>query len=193
METLNDLPIRLFESSCQWEKWLESHHAEPQGAWLKIAKKASGMQSVSYSEALELALCYGWIDGQKQSYDEQYFLQKFTPRRPKSIWSRINVEKVALLTASGKMKPSGLLAVEVAKQNGRWDLAYDSHRTITVPPDFQAALDQNPQAKEFFATLNKTNKYAILWRIQTARNPKARLGRIQKLLEMLKEGKKIHP
>ena len=103
------------------------------------------------------------------------------------------MEKVALLTASGKMKPSGLLAVEVAKQNGRWDQAYDSHRTITVPPDFQAALDQNPQAKEFFATLNKTNKYAILWRIQTASNPKTRLGRIQKLLEMLKEGKKLHP
>ncbi|MDB5178317.1 MAG: hypothetical protein JWN01_260 [Patescibacteria group bacterium] len=190
---LKDLPVVLFESSGYWEQWLNAHHAQPQGLWLKIAKKASGTPSVSYAEALDVALCYGWIDGQKQSFDEQYYLQKFTPRRPRSIWSKVNVGKIAVLTAAGKMMPSGLAAVEAAQQDGRWDQAYDSHRTSTVPADFQEALDQSPQAKTFFVTLNKTNAYAILWRIQTAKKPETRRARIEKFIVMLSAGKKFYP
>lgn len=193
METLNGLQIILFPSPQDWEDWLAAHYTQPEGVWVKIAKKASGLASVSYVEALDVALCYGWIDGQKQSFDAAYYLQKFTPRRPKSIWSKVNVKKVAVLTAAGKMKPAGLAAVDAAKQDGRWDQAYDSHRTMAVPADFQAILDKNPQAKAFFATLNKTNTYAILWRIQTAKKPETRQARIEKCIAMLNEGKKFHP
>lgn len=193
MQTLNELRIIRFESPKDWEQWLEANHAQPQGVWLKIAKKDSGATSVNYTEALDVALCYGWIDGQKQSFDTTYYLQKFTPRRPKSIWSKVNVKKVAALTAAGKMKPGGLAAVDAAKQDGRWDQAYDSHRTTEVPSDFQAALDAHPQAKAFFATLDKTNTYAILWRIQTAKKPETRRARIEKCIAMLNEGKKFHP
>ena len=175
MESLANLPIQLFETASDWEKWLAEHYMETAGLWLKIAKKASGKASVSYAEALDSALCYGWIDGQKQSYDEQYFLQKFTPRRPKSIWSKVNVDKIAALSAAGRMQASGIAAVEAAKQDGRWDQAYDSHSTSTMPDDFQKALDQNPSAQTFFASLNKTQRYSFLWRIQTARTPEARL------------------
>jgi len=182
----------LFESQRDWEIWLDSNYGEQKGRWLKIAKKASGLASVSYAEALDAALCYGWIDGQKQKYDENYYLQKFTPRRPRSIWSKVNVEKVAILTAAGKMKPSGLLTVESAKQDGRWDAAYDSHRTIEISDDFQAALEQNPQAKVFFEALNKTNRYAILWRIQTVKRPENRKLKIDSIIAMLEAGQKFH-
>ncbi len=192
METLSNLPIVLFKSASDWEQWLQANHTQPQGLWLKIAKKASGKASASYAEALDIALCYGWIDGQKASYDEQYFLQKFTPRRPKSLWSKVNVKKVAALIAAGRMKPAGLAAIEAAKQDGRWDLAYDSPSTSTVPPDFQAALDQNPRAKTFIATLNKTNVYAMLWRIQTAKKPETRQARIEKLISMLNDEQKLY-
>jgi len=192
-ELLNNLPVILFESPTIFEQWLENHYAELSGIWLKIAKKNSQRQSVSYAEALEVALCYGWIDGQKRAYDEQFFLQKFTPRRAKSIWSKVNVDKVVMLIAEHKMKPSGLAVVEAAKKDGRWDQAYDSASTITTPPDFQIALDQNLQAKEFYTTLNKTNTYAILWRIQTAKTPQARQAKIEKLIDMLNRGQTIHP
>ena len=191
-ETLARLPIALFETSKDWERWLSENHAEPVGLWLKIAKKAAGKRSVSYSEALDVALCHGWIDGQKQSYDAEYFLQKFTPRRPKSIWSKTNVENVARLEAAGLMQAGGLAAVEAAQADGRWDLAYDSSRTIEVPEDFQAALDENPKAKAFFATLNKTNAYAALWRIQTAKKLETRRARIVRLVAMLEAGEKLH-
>lgn len=191
-ETLAGLPITLFETSKDWEQWLSKNNTNPIGLWLKIAKKASGKHSVSYLEALDVALCYGWIDGQKQSYDAEYFLQKFTPRRPKSVWSKVNVENIARLTASGLMQAGGLAAVEAAKADGRWDQAYDSSRTIEVPEDFQTALDKNLKAKAFFATLNKTNTYAVLWRIQTAKKPETRRARIESLISMLEAGEKLH-
>lgn len=191
-ETLLGLSIRLFETPNDWERWLRENYSEPNGLWLKIAKKASGKRSVSYSEALDVALCYGWIDGQKRLYDAEYFLQKFTPRRPKSIWSKVNVDNIARLTAAGLMQPSGLAAVEAAKVDGRWDQAYDSSRTIEVPEEFQTALDANSKAKSFYATLNKTNTYAILWRIQTAKKPETRRDRIEKLIAMLEAGEKLH-
>jgi uncharacterized protein YdeI (YjbR/CyaY-like superfamily) len=192
-DTLKDLPVIMFNSPMTWEEWLEVHAAQPAGVWLKIAKKNSKQCSISYTEALEIALCYGWIDGQKRAYDEQFFLQKFTPRRAKSMWSKVNVDKVTALIAQDKMKPGGLLAVAAAKADGRWDQAYDSASTVTIPADFQAALDQNPQAKEFYAVLNKTNTYAILWRIQTTKTPLSRQQKIQTIINMLLEKKKIHP
>jgi len=186
-----ELPILAFASAPAFETWVAEHGAEA-GLWLKIAKKASGIATVSYAEAVEVALCYGWIDGQKQSYDEQYFLQKFTPRRPRSIWSQVNVAKVAALTAAGKMKPPGLAAVEAAKADGRWNQAYASPSTMAIPRDFAAALEANPIAKDFYATLNKTNTYAILWRITTAKKPETRKVRINKLIAQLNERKAIH-
>jgi uncharacterized protein YdeI (YjbR/CyaY-like superfamily) len=192
MKTPTELPTVLFEDQAAWHDWLEQHAAQEEGLWLKIAKKASGRRSVSYAEALDEALCYGWIDGQKQAYNESYFLQKFTPRRAKSIWSKINVEKVGALTDAGRMKPTGLAAVAAAQKDGRWEQAYDSHRTIEAPPDFLAALDAHPRAKQFYATLNKTNVYAILWRIHTTKKPELRAAKIEKLIDMLDRGEKLH-
>lgn len=192
METYKDLPVLFFENETDWATWLEQHHAEPTGVWLKFAKKGSGITSLNYAGALDESLCYGWIDGQSKSIDETYYLQKFTPRRAKSIWSKRNVGKIAELTEQGRMKPSGQAAVEAAKQDGRWDQAYDGPKNITVPPDFQAMLDSNPKAKEFYKTLNKTNTYAILWSIQTAKKPETRQNRMEKFLAMLLEGKKVH-
>ncbi len=192
METFADLPLLPFDSQKPWEAWLELQHAKSKGVWLMIAKKASGVQSITYEQALESALCYGWIDGQKRSYDDTFFLQKFTPRRPKSVWSKINVDKVALLTKQGKMKPSGLGEVEAAKQDGRWEQAYASPSQMSVPPDFQAELDRNPAAKAFFLSLNKTNRYSFLWRITTAKRPETRRARIETSITMLSAGKKFH-
>jgi uncharacterized protein YdeI (YjbR/CyaY-like superfamily) len=189
-ETLAGLAIVLFNTSAAWEDWLSKNHRQPTGVWLKIAKKAAHKQSISYLEALDVALCYGWIDGQKRSYDTDYFLQRFTPRRPKSVWSKVNVDNIARLTAAVLMKEAGLAAVEAAKADGRWDQAYDSARTIQVPEDFRIALDKSPSAKEFFASLNKTNTYSILWRIQTAKKPETRQARIQMLIATLEAGEK---
>ena len=191
--TGKDLPVLLFEQQHDWAVWLDEHHGTSPGLWLRLAKKASGLQSVSYDEALEVALCYGWIDGQKKSYDDASWLQKFTPRGPKSIWSKINRAKAEALIASGRMQPAGLKAVESAKQDGRWDAAYDSPRSATVPDDFQAALDQNAKAKAFFATLNSTNRYAILFRIQTAKKAETRAKRIQEFIRMLEQHEKLYP
>ena len=191
--TLNNMPIVLFEAQEAWAAWLEENHASSPGLWLRLAKKAAGLESVSYAEALEVALCYGWIDGQKRSYDESSWLQKFTPRRPKSIWSKINREKAEALIASGRMKAAGREAVESAKQDGRWDAAYDSPSNATVPDDFQAELDKNAEAKAFFATLNSTNRYAILFRIQTAKKAETRARRIEQFISMLEKKEKLYP
>ena len=188
-----ELPIELFEDQAAWAAWLESHHADAPGLWLRHAKKASGLASVSYAEALDLALCYGWIDGQKKSYDAASWLQKWTPRGTKSIWSKINREKALKLIERGEMKPAGLAEVERARQDGRWEAAYDSHSTATVPSDFQAALDDNAEAGAFFASLNSTNRYAILFRIQTAKKAETRAKRIREFIGMLERHEKLHP
>ncbi len=183
----------LFASQKDWAKWLDKNHANSSGVWVRLAKKASELKSVNYAEALEVALCYGWIDGQKKSYDADSSLQKFTPRRPKSIWSKINRGKAEVLIKAGKMKPAGLQAIEKAKQDGRWDAAYDSQSKATVPEDFQVELDKNKKAKEFFATLKSVNRYAILFRIQTAKKAETRAKRIQQFIEMLERNETIHP
>jgi uncharacterized protein YdeI (YjbR/CyaY-like superfamily) len=187
-----DLPIKPFASKTKWADWLAKQHDKSTGVWLKLAKKDSGIPSVTYEEALDVALCYGWIDGQKKGFNDKYWLQKFTPRGPKSIWSKINTEKAERLIASGEMKPAGLKAIEAAKQDGRWDAAYSSQKNMTVPEDFQAALDKNKKAKTFFATLNSANRYAILWRIQTAKKPETRSKWIQKFVERLEKGEKLY-
>ena len=188
-----ELTILLFENPKAWKAWLDEHHASSPGLWLRLAKKASGLQSTTYAEALDVALCYGWIDGQKKTYDEKSWLQKFTPRGAKSIWSKINTEKVEQLISSGQMKPAGLKAIEQAKQDGRWAAAYASQSKATVPDDLQAALDKHAQAKAFFATLNSTNRYAILFRVHTAKKAETRAKRIQQFIEMLERGEKFHP
>lgn len=187
-----ELPIELFQDQKHWATWLDQHHADSPGVWLRLAKKGSGIRSLSYFEALEEALCYGWIDGQKKSYDESSWLQKFTPRGDRSLWSKVNREKAEELIRSGRMQPAGQKAVERAKENGRWEAAYDSPGKATVPEDFQEELDRRPKAKEFFATLNGANRYAILWRLQTAKKAETRAKRMKQFLEMLERGEKIH-
>ena len=182
----------LFKNAKAFEAWLKKHHATSDGRWLQIAKKGADEPSVSYPEAIDLALCFGWIDGQKKGLDEQHFLQRFTPRRAKSIWSKINVAKVATLIEAGRMQPSGQAQIDAAKADGRWEGAYDGARTSTVPDDLQTALDATPPAKKFFATINATNRYAVLWRVQTAVKPETRAKRIVQLVEMLARGEVIH-
>lgn len=192
METFKDLPVVLFESQTSWREWLAHNHTQLKGVWLKLAKKSSGKVSLTYSEALEEALCYGWIDALKQAYDQDYWLQKFTPRGSKSLWSKVNVAKVESLMREHRMQPAGLATVEAAKQSGAWQAAYDAASSLTIPDDFQAALDANPKAKRFFATLNKTNTYAFCWRVQTAKKPETRQARIDKFIDMLNKGEKLH-
>jgi uncharacterized protein YdeI (YjbR/CyaY-like superfamily) len=188
-----ELPIELCEDQAAWAAWLEQHHADSPGVWLRHAKKASNLTSVSYAEALEVALCYGWIDGQKKSYDDSSWIQKWTPRGARSIWSKINRDKALSLIERGQMRPPGMAQIERARQDGRWDAAYDSHSTANVPDDLQAALDSNAEAGAFFATLNRTNRYAILFRIQTAKKPETRARRIQEFIGMLERHEKLHP
>lgn len=192
MSPTPELPIIPFESLQAWADWLELQHASSAGVWLKLAKAGSGVASVTYPEALEVALCYGWIDGQKKSFDERFWLQKFTPRRAKSIWSKINCQKVEALIANGAMKPSGLREVEAAKRDGRWEAAYDSQSRSSIPEDFQVALDANPAAQAFFATLNSANRYAFLFRIQTVKKAETRAEKIKKFVEMLARGESLH-
>jgi uncharacterized protein YdeI (YjbR/CyaY-like superfamily) len=184
--------IRSFRNQKDWENWLERHHDKSPGLWIRLSKKGSKLPSVTYGEALESALCYGWIDAQKRADSDQAFLQRFTPRRSRSIWSKINREKVLALTANGRMRPAGLEEVKRAQADGRWDAAYDSPSTATVPDDFQEALDRNPRAKRFFATLSSANRYAILWRLQTAKKPETRVRRVALFVEMLEKGETIH-
>lgn len=187
-----ELPILPFANKKEWKSWLAKQHDKSSGVWLKLAKKDAEMPTVTYEEALDVALCYGWIDGQKKGFDDQYWLQKFTRRGPKSIWSKINTEKAEKLIASREMKPSGLKAIESAKQDGRWEKAYAGQKTITIPDDFQAALDENKQAKAFFGALNSVNRYAILFRIHNAKKPETRTKRIQQFVEMLEKGEKLY-
>ncbi len=193
MKKADSLPIVACETQQDWEKWLTEHHTDAEGVWLKLAKKETGIPSINYAEALDSALCYGWIDGQKASFDDTYWLQKFTPRRSKSIWSKVNCNKAMALIAEGRMQPAGIRQVELAKADGRWDVAYESQSKITIPPDFQSELDKNQQAKDFFSTLDSANRYAILFRIQTAKKPATRSARITKFIEMLANNQKIHP
>lgn len=184
---------KLFKSQAQWHDWLEKNHEDPDGVWVHFAKKGTTAVTVSYDEALETALCFGWIDGQLRTHDEKTFVRKFTPRRARSIWSKVNVAKAEKLIAAGRMKAAGLKAIEQAKKGGEWDRAYDSGRTAGISPDFQAALDKARGAAAFFAKLDGTNKYAMLWRIQTARTPALRAKRIAEIIAMLKKKETFHP
>lgn len=184
--------IKGFKSKEAWAAWLEKNHRKSPGLWLRLAKKGSPLQSLSYAEALEIALCFGWIDGQKKPESEHAWLQRFVPRSSKSIWSKINREKALLLVANGQMKTAGMEAIENAKQNGRWDAAYDSPSGATVPSDFAAALDANPHARVFFEKLDRANRYAFLWRIQTVKRAETRARKIEKFIAMLEKGEKIH-
>jgi uncharacterized protein YdeI (YjbR/CyaY-like superfamily) len=186
-------PIIPFASRDAWEAWLEEHHTASDGLWLKFAKKGSGLETVTYVQAVEAALCYGWIDGQVRKFDEYYYLQRFTPRRPRSKWSKINRQKVTELIERGAMKPAGLREVERARADGRWDAAYDSPSTATVPEDLLRELEKNEKAREFFSELDGRNRYAILYQIQDARRPETRARRLAKYVAMLAEQKKPYP
>lgn len=188
----DDLPVLLFASKEELEAWLEESHAASEGLWLKIAKKGSGVESVNYTEALELALCFGWIDSQKRGFDEAFFLQRFTPRRPRGKWSQINRAKAEELIAAGAMRPTGLAEVEAAKADGRWNAAYAGQRSATVPDDLKRELDRNKAASEFFARLDSANRYAILYRLGEAKKPETRQKRLRKFVAMLERGEKIH-
>lgn len=186
-----DLPAEHFADAAAWEHWLERHVASA-GVWLKIAKKDAGVPSVTYAEALDVALCHGWIDGQKKGFDAQFFLHRFTPRRARSTWSKINVAKIDTLSAAGRMRPAGLREVEAAKADGRWDAAYDGAKAMDVPTELANALAKNRQARVFFDALDKTNRYAVCWRVQTAVKPETKLARVETLVAMLARGEKLH-
>lgn len=187
-----EVPVRAFKDATAWESWLAKNQSAVAGIWMRIAKKASGTKSVTYHEALEVALCYGWIDAQKRPESQDAWLQRFMPRRPRSIWSKINREKALGLISSGKMKPAGLGEIERAKHDGRWEAAYDSPSTATVHPEFQKALAENPRADAFFKTINAANRYAILWRIQIAKKAETRSRHIRTFIEMLEKGETLH-
>lgn len=188
-----ELEQRLFATGKAWWTWLEKQHAASPGVWMKIAKKEAPETSVQYPEALDAALCFGWIDGQKKSIDEQYWLQKFTPRAKRSIWSKVNREKVTALTEKGLMQPAGLAEIERAKKDGRWEAAYDSWSAATVPDDLQAALDANAKARANFAALSSQNRYAILFRTHQAKKAETRAKRISDFVAMLERGQVVHP
>jgi len=183
--------IQLFEDAIAWETWLETNHTDPAGIWLKISKKGSGIASVTYDEALDTALCFGWIDGQKKTHDAHHFIQRFTPRRKKSMWSQRNVGKVAVLIDAGRMRPAGHAEIDAAKADGRWDKAYSSSSMMEVPADFQAALDGNKKARTFFEGLGKTKRYAFLWRLATTKREETRRKKIEQFVQLLGEGKTL--
>ncbi len=182
----------LFKSAKAFDARLRRQHATSDGLWLQLAKKGAAEAGIGYAEAVEVALCWGWIDGQKKGLDGQHFLQRFTPRRARSIWSKINVDKATALIKAGRMQPPGQAQVDAARANGRWAAAYDGARSSVVPADLQAALDANPAAAAFFAAVNAANRYAVLWRVQTALKPETRAKRITQLVEMLASGETIH-
>ena len=189
---MSDLPVLTFATKDEFAAWMEDNHATSDGIWIKVAKKGTGVPSVHPPEALEVALCYGWIDGQRKSLDDAHYLQKYTPRRARSKWSKINVAKAEALIASGEMRPAGLAEIERAKADGRWDAAYDSPSSMKVPPDLQAELDKDPEAAAFFASLDSTNRYAILYRLHDAKRPETRARRLKQYVEALKRGEKLH-
>lgn len=189
----DDYAILPFADKQAWASWLDKEHDRAAGIWLKFAKKNSGIPSLNYEEAVDVALCYGWIDGQMKGFDDKYWLQKFTPRRAKSIWSKINTERAERLIANGLMQPAGLREIEAAKRDGRWEAAYASQKNMTVPRDFQSALNKNKKASAFFETLTGANRYAILFRIETAKKAETRARRIEQYVQMLARGEKLHP
>jgi uncharacterized protein YdeI (YjbR/CyaY-like superfamily) len=186
------LPVLSFQSREYWDAWLNEHAVSSSGVWLRFAKKSSGIPSVSKPEAIETALAYGWIDGQLDAFDEQYWLVRFTPRGPKSKWSRLNRDTAERLIATGIMGGRGLVEVEKAKSDGRWDAAYEPQSTAKVPEDFRDSLEQHPRAKAFFETLKGANRYAIIYRINDAKNAKTRAARIEKFITMLEIGQTVH-
>ncbi len=188
-----ELPVLAFASSADWERWLEAQAAASPGLWLKLAKAGSGISSVSKQEAVDAALCHGWIDGQLARFDSQYFLVRFTPRRPKGKWSEVNRQRALALIEAGRMRAGGVREIDRAKQDGRWNAAYAPQSRATVPSDFQAALDRDPGAKDNFAALDSANRYAMLFRIAEAKRPQTRAQRIEKFVAMLRRGKAIHP
>jgi len=189
---INDLQILSFNSSVEFENWLELNIINTKGIWVRFFKKNSGIPTITYAEALDVALCYGWIDGQVKKHDENSYLQKFTPRRPKSMWSKRNVEHITRLETEGRMKSSGIIEVEKAKRDGRWERAYDSPGKMVVPVDFIELLSKNKKAFEFFESLNKTNKYSIGWRLQTAKTPETRQKRIMEIINIMEKGEQFH-
>lgn len=191
MSMPDELSIQHFEDQKAWEEWLIAN-ADGKGIWLQIAKKDSGIASVNYAQALEVALCHGWIDGQKRGYDERFFLQRFTPRRPRSLWSKINIGHVERLIDAGRMQSGGLREVEAAKADGRWEAAYRSFSDMEVPAELAAALKKNKKAKAFFDQLDRTNRYSFCWRVHTAKKAETRVARAEKFVEMLAKGEKIH-
>jgi uncharacterized protein YdeI (YjbR/CyaY-like superfamily) len=192
MQLHKDTPVYLFESQKQFDDWLGNNNDKFLAIWLKIAKKNTGAISVSYDEALQVALCYGWIDGLINKYDEKYYLTRFTPRKKTSVWSKSNQLLGDKLIAEGRMKPTGLKIVELAKVNGSWQNAYDGARDMQIPEDFMKELANDKKAEDFFLSLNRANTYAIGWRIQTARKPEIRKKRIEAILTMLSKGEKFH-
>ncbi len=192
MNEKKEYSIKLFSTSTEWEEWLEKNGETTRGLWVKFARKGSGGVSVSFDETLECALCYGWIDGQGKSLDGTFYLNKFTPRGIRSTWSKRNCDIVERLIKEKRMCPSGLAAVEAAKKDGRWDRAYDSPKNMVVPDDFLHEVKKSEKTYAFYQTLNKTNTYAIAWRLQTAIKPETRERRMKILLEMLEKGEKIH-
>jgi uncharacterized protein YdeI (YjbR/CyaY-like superfamily) len=192
MSSTDPLPTLAFPSPTAFASWLADNHTASPGIWLKISRKGSGVETVTYAEALDVAICYGWIDGQKGKLDDVYWLQRFTPRTARSKWSKINCDKATALIEADMMQPAGLRQVEAAKADGRWDAAYAGQRTATIPDDLQQALDANEAAKTFFATLNSANRYAILYRLQEAKKPETRARRLQKFIAMLNAGETIH-
>lgn len=192
MTEKKDYAILPFKTQEAFEKWLSQNHDQVDGIWARLYKKASGIKTITYAEALDEALCYGWIDGQTQRHDEKSYLQKFTPRRARSKWSQINKEHVIRLTRLGKMKPSGLSEVEKAKKDGRWDSAYASPKNMVMPEDFLKELSKDTKAAEFFETLSKTNKFAIAFNLQDAKKPETRERRMKKYIGMMKKGEKLY-
>jgi uncharacterized protein YdeI (YjbR/CyaY-like superfamily) len=193
MNSKQELPVKSFASPAEWVAWLDAEHESSAGVWIKLAKKGSGIASVSQQEAVEVALRYGWIDGQARSLDDQHWLQRYTPRRPRSRWSKRNRAKAIELIERGEMKPAGMREVARAKADGSWDAAYDSQSEAVVPDDLRLELERNPAARELFETLDSQNRYAILHRIQDAKRPETRARRIAKFVDMLGEGRKPHP
>lgn len=188
-----ELAQHLFEDQLAFETWLELNHSSSPGIWLQIAKKGSRIESITYDQAVESGLCYGWIDSQKEKLDDKSWIQRFTPRGAKSIWSKINKDRAEALIESGRMKPSGLKAIDAAKKNGEWDKAYEPQSNATIPEDFALELERNADAKAFYETLDRQNKYAISFRIHTAKKQETRVKRIQEFIMMLQNGEKIYP
>jgi len=185
-------PIRAFRTQQDFEHWLEKNHQRPEGLWIRFARKSSGKKSISHPEALETALCFGWIDALRRPESDTTYLQRFVPRRPKSLWSQINRAKALSLIESGRMRPAGHAEVERAKQDGRWDAAYPSPANATMPPEFERELERRPKAKAFFETISRVNRYAIIWRLATAKTPETRDKLSRRFLEMLEKGETLH-